>query len=84
MKFFKRRKAAPLDQEELIREERERAESARNPMGDPSSDAFGDGSFVNNISRAQFTVGEDGIESIISRRILEPRQGQSQSDREAL
>jgi hypothetical protein len=53
-------------------------------MGDPSSDAFGDGSFVNNISRAQFTVGEDGIESIISRRILEPRQGQSQSDREAL
>jgi len=84
MRFFKRRRVTPLDQEELIREKRDRAESARNPMGDPSSDVFGDGSFVNNVSRAQFTVGEDGIESIIARRAFEPRQGQSQADREAL
>lgn len=84
MRFFKRRRVTPLDQEEFIREKRERAESARNPMGDPISDVFGDGSFVNNVSRAQFTVGEDGIESIIARRVVEPRQGQSQADREAL
>jgi len=84
MRFFKKRKVVPLSQEELERERRERAESRRAPMGDPSTDVYGDGSFVNNISRAQFTVNEGGIESLIARRVFEPRQGQSQSDQEAL
>ena len=85
MKFFRKRKSAPLSPEELERELRERAESKRNAMGDPlGSDVFGDSSFVNGISRAQFTVNEGGIESLIARRVFEPRQGQSQSDQEAL
>jgi hypothetical protein len=84
MRFFKKKKATPLSPEELAHEERERQESARNPMGDPSTDVFGDGSIVNNVSRAQLTVNENGLDSIVSRRVFEPRKGQSQSDQEAL
>lgn len=84
MRFFKRKNATPLSPEELAREERERQESARDPMGDPGTDAFGDGSIVNNVSRAQLTVNENGLDSIVSRRVFEPRRGQPQSDQEAL
>jgi hypothetical protein len=85
VRFFKKRKSTPLTQEELEREIRERADSKRNAMGDPLvGNVYGDGSFTNSISRAQFTVNEGGIESIIARRVFEPRQGQSQSDQEAL
>ena len=34
--------------------------------------------------RAQLTVNENGLDSIVSRRVFEPRKGQSQSDQEAL
>lgn len=83
--FLRRRKRFPL--ENLTPKERELlaselAESASSAMlSDTGSDTFGDGSFINNISRIQATVNQRGMGGIVARRIFEPRKGWNKSDR---
>ncbi len=83
--FLRRRKQiSPKDltpkQRELL--ERELAESASSAMpSDTSSDTFGDGSSINNISRIQATVNQRGMGGITARRIFEPRKGWSKNDK---
>jgi len=86
--FLKRRKRIPPDdlnprQKELLA--RELAESASSAMpSDTSSDTFGDGSSINNISRVQATVNQRGMGGITARRIFEPRKGWSKNDRDKI
>ena len=84
--FFRRRKRIPLEnltlkESELL--ERELAESSSSAMpSDTSSDTFGDGSFVNNISRINATMGQRGLAGIVLRRVFEPRKGWRKEDKE--
>ena len=84
--FFRRRKRIPLEnltlkESELL--ERELAESSSSAMlSDTSSDTFGDGSFINNISRVQSTMGLRGMGGIVARRIFEPRKGWRKEDKD--
>lgn len=83
--FLRRRK--PIIQDDLSPRQRELlarelAESASSAMpSDTSSDTFGDGSFINNISRAQATLNQRGMGGITARRIFEPRKGWSKNDK---
>lgn len=53
-------------------------------LDENGGDTFGDGSFLNNISRIQATLGEHGLGSIVSRRIFEPRKGWPKDEQEKL
>ena len=84
--FLRRRKLTSqknltLKESQLL--ESELAESASSAMpSDTSSDTFGDGSFVNNISRINATMGQSGLAGIVLRRVFEPRKGWQKEDKE--
>ena len=70
-------------EEEILKRESE--ESSKHAMPDLSTNnTFGDGSFINNISRIQSTSNQNGLGAIIERRVFEPREGQSKGDKESL
>ena len=57
---------------------------SKNGLDETVSDSFGDGGFLNSISRIQATLGERGLGSIVSRRIFEPRKGWPKDEQEKL
>jgi hypothetical protein len=84
MSLFRRRKVEEkkLSERELQILERELAESLKSAIpNETSSDSFGDGSSINNVSRIQATVNQKGMEGIVSRRVFEPRKGWNKSDK---
>ena len=84
--FLRRRKPISLENLTLHDKqvlESELAESSSSAMpSDTSSDTFGDGSFVNNISRINAAMGQRGIAGIVLRRVFEPRKGWRKEDKE--
>ena len=83
--FRKSEPKALLPDEEIQLLKRENEESRKHAMPDGViNNSFGDGSFVNNISRIQSTTNADGLSSVVERRIIEPRSGQTIGDQESL
>ncbi len=76
-KYFSRNKK----QNEILSErekgilERELKESTNSSMpSSTSTNTFGDGSSINNISRISATINQNEITGIVGRRITEPRK----------
>jgi hypothetical protein len=74
-----------LSPEQIALEIREQEESNRSAIPDAvHSDSFGEGSFINNISKVQMTTLQNGMGAVAERRIFEPRKFQEQDDQETL
>jgi hypothetical protein len=65
--------------------QREDAEAAHPAMPDTiQRNTFGNGSFMNNVSRIPMTVEESGIADIVSRGVFEPREGWRKDEEEKI
>lgn len=83
--FWKRTQKLVLSEKEREILERENEESRNHAIPDsPASNVFGDGSFINSISRIQSTTSQNGLGEIAKRRVIEPRSGQNQNDQDSL
>ncbi len=83
--FGSKPKEIVLDSREQSILQRENEESAKHAMPNAiMGDTFGDGSSINNVSRIASTVGQSGPNSLVTRRVLEPRKSWGKSEQEKL
>jgi len=83
--FGNKPKEIVLNSRELSILQRENEESSKHAMPNAiMGDSFGEGSITNNISRIASTVSQSGPNSLVTRRVLEPRKGWGKSEQEKL